>query len=329
MRLPTLRHTLAVGIALVLVVAAGGIVAVEDGAGENEEPASGPRILWGIGDQLGPALESPLYRDGIAAMVTAWFNGPGDLDWMRDAQGPAVERIYAAGGVVELVVWLDDDPDYAISERFTADLRLLTRLHKGPGPHHGPLYVVLFTEFETYRGGDPAYQASLLAAYRRAVGVIHQEYDRARVALGFGGYGWDGVQERDLAPYRDAIAASDFLAVQLMEPCEGEENGPGNGVFRVRASVRQLGRLGKPVMLSHFKLYGPEDCQRAAFERFTAEMFTTASLGGLARDGLFAWSFMADDYINQAGREDGLVRRTARHRAALRPRADLPTAGLP
>lgn len=329
MQLPALRHAVVAGIVLVLVVAVGGILAVEDGGSGNRRNASSPRVLWGIGDQLGPALDSSLYRAGIADMVAAWFNGPGDLDWMREAEGPAVDRIYAAGGAVELVVWLDDDPQYAISDRFQSDIRVLTRLHKGSEAHRGPLYVVLFTEFETYRKGDAAYQAALMNAYRRAVVAIHQEYAGARVALGFGGYGWDGVEERDLGPYHDAIAASDFLAVQQMEPCEGQVSGGGEAVARVRASVRQLGRFGKPVMLSHFKLFGDRSCQRAAYERFAAQVFTTASLSGLVHDGLFAWSFMADDYINQAGPADDTVRRIATYRASLGGRADLPSAGLP
>jgi hypothetical protein len=228
MRLLTLRHAVAVGIALVLVVAAGSLVAVGSGGSETRDAASSPRILWGIGDQLGPALDSSLYRHGNADMVTAWFNGPGDLAWMTESESAAVAKIYAAGGAVELVVWLDDDPEYAISERFQADISLLTRLHKGPGPDFGPLYVVLFTEFETYHNGDPAYQAALMNAYRRAVVAIHLEYDGARVALGFGGYGWDGVEDRDLTPYRDAIAVSDFLAVQQMEPCQGQVDGRGS-----------------------------------------------------------------------------------------------------
>jgi len=167
MRRPALRLAAAVAITVVLVIAAGGLIAVEDSTTRIAPHA--PRVLWGIGDELGPALGSSLYRQGIAGLVMAWFNGPRDLDWMRESDGTEADRIYAAGGTVELVVWLDDDPGYAISERFQSDIRVLTRIHKGSGPHPGPLYVVLFTEFETYHHGDPAYQATLMTAYRRAV----------------------------------------------------------------------------------------------------------------------------------------------------------------
>lgn len=320
MRFPALRQAVAAGVVLMLAAVIGVAAAPED-RGTDLQRAALPRILWGVGDQLGPALDSSLYRHGVADMVTAWFNGPGDLDWMPDAEGPAVARVYAAGGAVELIVWLDDDPQYAISERFQSDIRVLTRLHRGPGP----LYVVLFTEFETYQGGDAAYQTSLLDAYRRAVLAIHQEDRAARVALGFGGYAWDGVQDRDLTPYRDAIAASDFLAVQQMQACDGVVD----AAARLRGSVRQLGRFGKPVMISHFKLWGEKACQRKALERFTADVFTTTSLRELTRAGLFAWCFMADDYINDASPADVAVRRIARYRATLGRRAELPSAGLP
>jgi hypothetical protein len=300
------------------------------GAPGTTGAVAAPRVLWGIGDQLGPALGSRFYRDGMARMVTAWFNGPGDLDWMKQAEEPAVAKLYAAGDAVELVVWLADDPDYAISDQFQADIRTLTRLHKGRDSYHGPLYVVLFSEFETYRGDDPAYQAKLMDAYRRAVVVIHDEYDRARVALGFGGYTWDGTHDRDMTPYLDEIAVSDFTAVQQMQACDNRANGHSVAVAKVRSSVRQLGSFGKPVMISHFKLWGGASCQLSTFEQFAKEMFTTASLGSLVRDGLFAWDFMADHYINDASPVYYAVRaRIKPYRASPRPSADGPSAGLP
>ena len=328
MRLSIIRHWAVAGVALVLAVALGVAVLIPEG-GSGTRNLSDPRILWGIGDQLGPALGSRFHRDGVARMVTAWFNGPGDLDWMRQAEGPAVAEAYAAGDAIELVVWLADDPQYAISERFQSDIRLLTTLHKGSGPHYGPLYIVLFTEFETYQDGDPAYQVALLNAYRRAIGVIHDEYGGARVALGFGGYAWDGVHDRDLAPFRDEIAVSDFVAVQQMQPCDDQIDGRSVAVDKVRAAVRQLGGFGKLVMVSHFKLWGDTGCQRAAFERFATEVFTATSLANLVRDGLFAWGFMADSYSSDANPADDAVRRITRYRATLRRGAGPPSAGLP
>ncbi|MGK5682149.1 hypothetical protein [Actinoplanes sp. URMC 104] len=316
------RMALALAIALPVVV---GVVAT---AAEREEQDRTPRVLWGIGDQLGPARESRFHREGTAGMVTAWFNGPGDLAWMRDAEPPAVRQVHAAGEAVQLIVWLADHPEYAVGEQFQRDVRTLVKLHEGDNGE--PLYVVLFTEFETYADGDPGYRARLLEAYRKAVKVIHDEYGGARVALGFGGYAWDGTNPRDLTAYHDAIAVSDFTAVQQMQACDSKVDGRNIAVDKTRSSVRQLGGFGKPVMVSHFKLWGDRACQVSAFGEFAAEVFTESSLRALVQDGLFAWTFMADHYINDAGPGyDAAVARLRPHAAAPRPGAGGPTAGLP
>jgi hypothetical protein len=94
--------------------------------------------------------------------------------------------------------------------------------------------------------------------------------------------------------------------------------------------VRQLGGFGKPVMISHFKLWGEAGCQRSAFDEFGREMFTEASLRALAGDGLFAWTFMADHFINDAGPGyDATRERLEPYRAAPRSSAAGPSAGLP
>jgi hypothetical protein len=293
--------------------------------------AERPRMLWGIGDQLGAAQSTPFYRDGLANMVTTWFNGAGDLDWMKGyANGTAVSDLYGSGKAIELVVWLADDPGYAISDKFQADLRTLIGLYRGTGPHYGPLYVVLFTEFETYQDGDEAYRAKLMAAYLAAVKVVHAEYNEARVGLGFGGYAWDGSGERDLARYTAQIEASDFVATQHMQACDTEVNGRNVIIDKVRSSVRQLGSYGKPVMISHFKLWGSPSCQVTAFKKLSREVFTGPSLAQLAADGLFAWDFMSDHYINDAGSVYADFRgRIAPYVAALPPSPLLPSAGLP
>jgi hypothetical protein len=319
--------TLVLGVlAATLIGMRGREIAAAVGVGE----AAPARVLWGIGDQLGPAREAPFYRDGGARMVSSWFNNPGDLGWMKGYRGSDFSDQYGAHRALELVVWLADNADYAVSPRFQTDIRTLTRLYKGSGPNYGPLYIVLFTEFETYKGGDPAYQAKLMSAYLKAVAVIHSEYDQARVALGFGGYGWDGVHDRDLAPYRQVIEASDFTAVQQMQACSSEVGGQNIMVPKIRSSVRQLGSYGKPVMISHFKLWGDAACQASAFEKFSREMFSPASLAALTADKLFAWGFMSDHFINDAGGAYADFRsRIGPHIAALPPSADAPTSGLP
>ncbi|WP_432826340.1 carbohydrate-binding domain-containing protein [Dactylosporangium sp. CA-092794] len=304
--------------------------AVFAAASQGAVPQSPSRVLWGLGPGISDAVEAPLYRDAGVNMVTTWFNGPDDLEWISGyAQPPTISDLYGSGKAVELVVWLADHPDYAVSEQFQRDITAVTSALKGSGPHYGPLYVVLFTEWETY-SSDPEYPGRLKTAYLRAAAAIHAEYADARVALGFGGYEWGGEGDRDLAPWSDAIAASDFTAVQQMHACDNEQDGQNALVAQIRSSVRQLGAYGKPVMISHFKLWGDPACQVQAFDKFSKAMFTDTSMAELTNEGLFAWNFMMDHYID----DPGLVRQASTsligsYSAALPPSPHIPTAGLP
>lgn len=285
---------------LLAVVAVGALVAFLVGvplANRSSDAVPASRVLWGIGDQLDAATESGLYQDESANMVTAWYNGPDDLAWMQGyAQPSTISDLYGDGKAVELVVFLADHPDYAVGDQFQDDVRLLVRAMKGSGPNYGPLYVVLFTEWETY-SPDPEYEGELKRAYLGAVRAIHEEYAGARVALGFGGYEWSESPTRDLSQWSDAIAASDFVAVQAMQDCRSEVDGVNILVNQVRTSVQQLGSYRKPVMISHFKLWGDPACQVEAFRKFAAEVLNDRSLTGLVDHGLFAWGFMGDHYI--------------------------------
>ena len=262
---------------------------------------SRPEILWGIGDQLASAVKTPIYRNAPVNMVTTWYNGPGDLEWMSGYQkGSTISDLYGQGKAIELVVWLGDHTDYAISPQFLEDAGALARTFKGNGPHRGRLYVVLFSELETY-SSDPGYFASLKRSYRQALAIFHQENANARVALGLGGYGWESRPNRNLSLWDDAIRASDFTAVQAMQACDNERNGQNIIVPQLRSSVQQLGTYGKPVMISHFKLWGDPSCQTAAFAKFMRAVFNDRSMSSLTADGLFAWNFMDDAYINRPG----------------------------
>jgi hypothetical protein len=258
-------------------------------------------ILWGIGDQLSSAVSTRIYRDAPVHMVTAWYNGPGDLGWMSGYQkGSTMSDLYGRGKAIELIIWLGNQTDYAISPQFLEDAGVLARTFRGNGPHHGRLYVVLFSELETY-SSDPGYFANLKRAYRQAMAVFHRENANARVALGLGGYAWGSTPDRDLSFWDDAIRASDFTAVQAMQACDSERDGQSVLVPQIRSSVRQLGTYGKPVMISHFKLWGDPGCQAAAFGKFMRTVFTDSSISALTDDNLFAWNFMDDHYINDPG----------------------------
>jgi hypothetical protein len=82
-----------------------------------------------------------------------------------------------------------------------------------------------------------------------------------------------------------------------MQECDSEKNGQSNLVPQIRSSVQQLGTYGKPVMISHFKLWRAADCQVSAFKEFAAERSTDASPAPLTKNHLFAWNFMQDSFI--------------------------------
>lgn len=259
-------------------------------------------IIWGIGNEIGSAMDTPVYHETPVKMITTWFNKPDDLDWMSYYRSrTTISDLYGKGFAHELVIWLADYPDYAVSQQFQDDLKTLIDLCKGNGPHYGPLYVVLFTEFETY-SDDPAYFQKLKDAFLQSKKTINAAYDSAYVAIGFGGYGWSGVKERSFKDWESAmLKASDFAAVQAMHHVSNLDL----MIPQVRNSIHQLGSYGKPVMLSHFRIWKregePGPTASAAFGQFIDEVFSDRSLKALANDGLFAWDFMGDDYINDPG----------------------------
>lgn len=257
------------------------------------EGPSSPRFIFGLGDQIGAATSRPVFNEAPMRMITSWYNGRSDLTWMSGYQRTnTMSGWYGKGYAMELVVWLANDPSYAVSEDFQRDIELLTKVFRGNGPHYGPLYIVLFTELETY-SKDPAYFESLRTAYKNAAAVIHATYDKAHVGLGFGGYGWLLGDTRDLSAWEPAIEVSDFVAAQHMHHCSRLDLMK----TQLPRAIEQLGSYGKPVFVSHFKFWGEAECQRDAFKRFMDEVLTDTSLAGFHRQGLRAWGFMDDAYI--------------------------------
>ncbi|OGK09981.1 hypothetical protein A2767_01920 [Candidatus Roizmanbacteria bacterium RIFCSPHIGHO2_01_FULL_35_10] len=44
---------------------------------------SSSKILFGIGSQAGPALDYRLVQEAPVHMLTSWYNGTKDLEWMQ------------------------------------------------------------------------------------------------------------------------------------------------------------------------------------------------------------------------------------------------------
>jgi hypothetical protein len=267
----------------------------------------GPRILFGIGTEADAAQRTALARQAPVRMLTSWYNGPNDLSWMAGWRTGAVPRAYAAGYALHLVVWTGDAEvglstaygpacgrGYPLSSRFVGDMQQLAQIFAGKagGP---PLYVTLFTEFQTYPCVDNRwspdaqttnYYRTLQDQYRAAYGVFHRYAPNARVSIGWGGWQasydspGDGGGRSLFGHFADLMRASDFQSFQAMAD--------DTNVANIRAMVAILGRYG-PVMLAHYK---PDNGAQSTFDADVRTVFTDAYLAEQVRAGLFAVSFM-------------------------------------
>ena len=158
----TIRYLLLPAVVAVLVVSC------ESSTDSVTEPGqSDIELMWGIGNEIPAARETPLYQQAPLQMVTSWFNKPDDLEWMRYYNDRnTLSELYQQGYAQELVIWLAEDPQYALSQQFQTDLEELIGIFKGNGPQYGPLYVVLFTEFETY-SDNPDYFPELKQNHKK------------------------------------------------------------------------------------------------------------------------------------------------------------------
>jgi hypothetical protein len=291
----------------VVVVLLGGVPA--------RAAATPPKLLLGLGPEADGARRSALVQQSPVRMLTSWYNGPRDLGWMAGWRTTEVPRAYGDGFALHLVVWTSDSEvalatrygracgrAYPLSGRFLADMRRLARTFAG-GTSGPPLYVTLFSEFQTYACRDNAwvaddatrnYYRALKDRYRDAMAVFHRLAPNARVSLGWGGWQarWDdravGGGRSMLPHFADVMAASDFESFQAMDSTANAGD--------IVAMTRLLGAYG-PVMLAHYK---PDDGSQATFDADVRTVLTDAALSRLRALGLFALSFM--DTTNLDGR---------------------------
>ncbi len=288
---------------------------------------SGPRLLFGMGPEANVARAAPLVRQAPVRMLTSWYNGPRDLDWMAAWKGGEVARAYAAGYSLHLIVYTGDPEGpvstphgqacgrgYPLSDRFLDDMRRLARIFGGraAGPR---LYVSMFTEFQTYPCSDNAWRADPAAtAYYRALkdrylatrAIFHQLAPNSRVSLSWGGWQarWDdratGAGRSLFRHFADVLRASDFQSFQAMAT--------DSNTADIRAMVRTLGAYG-PVMLAHYK---PDNGSGAVFAADLRAILTDRYLAEVTRDGLFAMSFMDATNLAASSELHGFVRAAVR-----------------
>jgi hypothetical protein len=289
-----------------------------------------PRLLFGIGPEADLARSTALARQAPVRMLTSWYNGPGDLDWMAGWRTTEVPRAYAAGYHLHLIVYTGDEEGptatphgqacgrrYPLSERFLGDMGRLARIFAGPagGPR---LYVSLFTEFQTYPcrdnawNADPAanaYYRALKDRYRQTLAIFHQRAPNARVSLSWGGWQarWDdrasGAGRSLFRHFADVLRASDFQSFQAMAT--------DSNTADIRAMTRILGAYG-PVMLAHYK---PDNGSGAVSEADLRTMLSDRYLAEVTRSGLFAMSFMDATNLAASSELHGFVRAAVRRYA--------------
>src|SRR4030042_348292 len=96
-------------------------------------------------------------------MLTSWYNGTKDLEWMRIQQNDLIPRLYKNKYIVHLITWADLPEEnivtphgqacgrsYPVSSQVIDDMKQLAQIFNG----EGLMYVSLFTEFQTYTCTD-------------------------------------------------------------------------------------------------------------------------------------------------------------------------------
>jgi len=282
-----------------------------------------PKLLFGIGPEADGALKTRLAQEAPVKMLTSWYNGPGDLSWMTGWRTNLVPQAYASGKALHLIVWAGDAEvsfptkygtacgrSYPLSDRFLGDMHQLATTFAGSagGP---PLYVTLFTEFQTYPCVDNQwsvtpevtnYYRALKDRYLEALAVFHQYAPNSRVSLGWGGWQarWDAPATgggRSLFGYfADVMRASDFQSFQAMAS--------DSNVNDIRDMTKILGAYGK-VLLAHYK---PDNGSQATFDADLKTVFTDAYLAELTSAGLFGFSFMDNANLSSSESSYQLVK---------------------
>lgn len=281
-------------------------------------PARSSQILFGIGSQAGPAMDYRLVKESPVHMLTSWYNGTKDLEWMSVQKTDLIPRLYANKYVVHLITWTDLPEEnittphgpacgrpYPVSRQVVEDMKQLAQIYNG----NGPMYVTLFTEFQTFTCtdnnwlGNENYWNTLKDNFREIKDAFHQYAPQSKVGISWGGWQSrynDEVNKGGLSlfPYFDDISKeADFNAFQAMES--------DTNIQEMLDMTRILGAYGKPVMLAHYK---PANGSSAVFDADMERLFTDEIMQQLMRNGLFAFSFMDDEMINKSEHSYNLVK---------------------
>lgn len=280
--------------------------------------SSSSKIIFGIGSQAGPAMDYRLVQESPIHMLTSWYNGSKDLEWMSVQKNDLIPRLYAHNYIVHLITWTDLPEEeimtphgpacgraYPVSPQVVEDMKQLAQIYNGSGT----MYVSLFTEFPSFTcvdnnwNGNENYWRTLQDNYRIIKDNFHQYAPNSKVSLSWGG--WlnrydDTINQggRSLFPYfAEVMKESDFISFQTMES--------DSNVNDITNMTSILTAYGKPIMLAHYK---PSNSSSEVFDADMRQLFTDAVIHQLANNGLFAISFMDDEIINNSETSYQLVK---------------------
>lgn len=273
------------------------------------------KILFGLGAQADGAMTQKLYREANVGMLTSWFNGPDDLKFMSAWRNTTVQQAYVNGKAMHLIVWTGGPEkqirtsygpacgrNYPFSASFEDDMRQLAEIFAGrrDGP---PLYVSMFTEFQTYpcqdnnwRGSENYYRG-LQDRYLKAQDIFHAHAPNSQVSLTWGGWqaDWDDPAKgggKSLIPhFSEAMNRSEFQSFQAMDSRSNRRHMAD--MSRILGSYGPGG--GKKVMVAHFK---PDSGSQTVWSQDLSAIFEEPFIAQLKRNGLFAFSFMDETNIN-------------------------------
>lgn len=279
---------------------------------------SSGKIIFGIGSQAGPAMDFRLVKEAPVTMLTSWYNGTKDLEWMQVQKNDLIPRLYKNKYVVHLITWTDLPENeiqtpygpacgrpYPVSNQVVEDMKQLAQIYNGDGP----LYLTLFTEFQTFTCtdnnwiGNENYFKTLKDNFRKIKDIFHQYAPQSKIALSWGGWQSrydDPVNKggRSLFPYfEDILRESDFTAFQTMES--------DTNIAEMLDMTRILGAYRKPVMLAHYK---PSNGSHEVFDNDMRRLFTDEVINQLMQNGLFAFSFMDNELISNSETSYQLVK---------------------
>lgn len=285
---------------------------------KNSPPSISGKILFGIGSQAGPAMDFRIVKEAPVHMLSSWYNGPSDLEWMRVQKNDLIPRLYANHYVVHLITWTDLPEEdiqtphgpacgrpYPVSSQVVEDMKQLAEIYAG----NGPMYVSLFTEFQSYTCtdnnwiGNENYWQTLKDNFRQIQHNFHQYAPQSKVSLSWGG--WQNRYDDEVnqggrslfSHFADVLAESDFTSFQTMES--------DSNVADILAMTKILGAYGEPVMLSHYK---PSNSSEEVFTSDMRTLFTDEIMRQLQNNGLFAISYMDDELLNHSETSYQLVK---------------------